>query len=110
MQWALVFVALVILGVAAVSGRLSGTMVTPAMVLMTAGVLVGPTVLSEVDPSTRGPSIRILAEATLTLVLFSDASRINVRALWHEAGVPVRLLGVGLPLTIGFGALAAAVL
>src|SRR5436305_5860099 len=98
MELGLVFIALVILGIAAVSRRLSGTMVTPAMVLVAAGILVGPEVLDEVDPSARGESVRVLAEATLALVLFCDASRIDVGALCREAGVPVRLLGLGLPL------------
>jgi NhaP-type Na+/H+ or K+/H+ antiporter len=53
--------------------------------------------------------VRTLAEATLALVLFSDASRIDLRLLRREVGVPVRLLGIGLPLTIALGALAAAV-
>jgi hypothetical protein len=33
-------------------------------------------------------------------VLFADASRISLRALHREFEVPLRLLGVGLPLTI----------
>ena len=41
------------------------------------------------------------------MVLFSDASRINLSALRREASMPVRLLGVGLPLTIVLGALVA---
>ena len=45
----------------------------------------------------------------MALVLFCDASRIDVRLLRREVGVPLRLLGIGLPLTIGLGALAAAV-
>ena len=52
--------------------------------------------------------MRTLAEATLALVLFSDASRINLGELRRGANVPVRLLGIGLPLTILLGALAAA--
>ena len=54
--------------------------------------------------------MRALAEATLALVLFSDASRIDFGALRREFSVPLRLLGVGLPLTIALGALAAAVI
>ena len=50
----------------------------------------------------------MLAEATLTLVLFADASRIDLRLLRREVGVPVRLLGIGLPLTIVAGTFAAA--
>jgi sodium/hydrogen antiporter len=37
---------------------------------------------------------------TLTLVLFADASRIDVPALRREYRVPSRLLGIGLPLTV----------
>jgi NhaP-type Na+/H+ or K+/H+ antiporter len=37
---------------------------------------------------------------TLTLVLFADASRIDLSALRREYTVPARLLGIGLPLTI----------
>ena len=54
--------------------------------------------------------MRALAEATLALVLFSDASRIDLGKLRREISLPVRLLGIGLPLTIAFGALAAAVI
>jgi sodium/hydrogen antiporter len=35
-------------------------------------------------------------------VLFCDASGIKLGALRRQAGVPVRLLGIGLPLTIGW--------
>ena len=51
-----------------------------------------------------------MAEATLALVLFCDASRIDLGQLRREVGVPVRLLGIGLPLTIALGAVAAAVI
>ncbi len=54
--------------------------------------------------------MRALAEATLALVLFADASRIDFGALRRGFPVPVRLLGIGLPLTIALGALAAGVI
>ena len=50
--------------------------------------------------------MRTAAEATLALVLFSDASRIDLRrAATRALDLPVRLLGIGLPLTIALGAL-----
>ncbi len=107
--WTLVFVGLAVLGVATVSSLLSGTPVTAAMVFVAIGVLVGPRGLGEVDPVVQGHTVRTLAEATLALVLFCDASRMNFAALRHQAGVPVRLLGIGLPLTIVLGAIAAAI-
>jgi sodium/hydrogen antiporter len=109
-EWALAIVALTLLAVAAVSGRLSGTVVTPAMVFVAIGLLVGPEVLGEIDLESSSGTVRALAEATLALVLFCDASRIDLGLLRREVGVPVRLLGIGLPLTIALGALAAAVI
>ena len=108
MEWALAIVAMSLLGVAAVSRRLSGTPVTPAMLFVAVGLLVGPKVLDGVDPSGTSSTVRVLAEATLALVLFCDASRIDLGRLRREVGVPLRLLGMGLPLTIALGALAAA--
>src|SRR6478752_4242686 len=110
MEWALALVALALLGVAAVSRRLSGTPITPAMLFVAFGLLVGPKVLDGIDVSSTGTAVRTLAEATLALVLFCDASRIDLGQLRRTVGVPLRLLGIGLPLTIALGAVAAAVL
>src|ERR1700759_1806110 len=110
MKWELAIVAAAVLGVAAVSRRLTGTPVTPAMVFVIVGVLVGPLVIDEVAPAPTGEGVRPLAEATLAVVLFADASRIKTRVLRREYAVPLRLLGIGLPLTIALGALLAAVI
>ena len=108
MDWSLTIVALALIAVAAFSKRLSGSPITPAIVFVSIGLLVGPKVLGEVDISSTSSTVRALAEATLALVLFSDASRIDLRALRRELSLPLRLLGIGLPLTIALGALAAA--
>ena len=100
MSWGLAIVAAAVLGVAGGSRRLTGTSVTPAMVFVVIGLLVGPLVADGVTPNPNGSTIRTLAEATLTVVLFTDASRINLRVLRREDAVPLRLLGIGLPLTI----------
>jgi NhaP-type Na+/H+ or K+/H+ antiporter len=108
MEWSLAIVALALLGVAAISGRLPGTPVTAAMLFVAVGLLVGPEVLGELDPESSSSTVRTLAEATLALVLFCDASRVDLRHLRREVGLPLRLLGIGLPLTIALGTLAAA--
>ena len=100
MHWQLATLAVILLGYAAVSGRLAGTSITAPMVFTAAGLLVGVEALGLVDPSATGSSVKILAEATLAVVLFSDASRIDLRALRGELGLPARLLGIGLPLTL----------
>jgi sodium/hydrogen antiporter len=109
-KWELAIVAASVLAVAGVSQRLTGTPVTPAMVFVVIGVLVGPLVIDQVAPAATGEGVKTLAEATLAVVLFADASRIKPRVLRREYAVPLRLLGVGLPLTIGMGALLAAVI
>ena len=108
MQWALAIVALTLLGVAAISRRLLASPITPAMVFVAVGLLVGPEVLGGIDLESSSATVRALAEATLALVLFCDASRIDLGELRREIGVPLRLLGVGLPLTIALGAVTAA--
>jgi sodium/hydrogen antiporter len=110
MEWSLAIVALVLIAVAAVSKRLSGSPITPAILFVSIGLVVGPELLDAVDISGTDATVRALAEATLALVLFSDASRIDFGKLGRDISVPIRLLGVGLPLTIAFGALAAAVI
>ena len=62
--------------------------------------------LGLIDLHVGAESVKLLAEATLTLVLFADASRISFPALRTEFAVPARLLGIGLPLTIVAGTLA----
>jgi NhaP-type Na+/H+ or K+/H+ antiporter len=110
MKWELAIIAATVLGVAGVSHQLTGTSITPPMVFAAVGVLVGPLVIDEVTSAPTGEGVKTLAEATLAIVLFADASRIRPRALRREYAVPLRLLGVGLPLTIGVGTLLAAVL
>jgi NhaP-type Na+/H+ or K+/H+ antiporter len=101
--WALATVAVTLLAFAAISGRVQGTPITAPMLFTAAGLLLGVDALGLVDPSASGESVKLLAEATLTLVLFSDASRIDLRALRDEISVPARLLGIGLPFTLALG-------
>jgi NhaP-type Na+/H+ or K+/H+ antiporter len=110
MRWDLAIVAAAVLAVAGVSRRLTDTPVTPAMAFVLIGLLVGPLVIDEVALNPSTTPVRTLAEATLAVVLFADASRIKLPALRREYSVPLRLLSIGLPLTIGLGTLLAAVL
>ena len=82
-------------------------MVTPAMFFVAFGLLFGPEGTGSITVDVGGEELRGVAELTLTLVLFTDASRLNLRALRQDFPLPARLLGVGLPLTIGLGTVAA---
>ena len=103
MTWALATIAFLLLCFAAVSRRLEARYITAAMFFTAAGLLAGP-VLGLLDIPVGSEQVKLIAEITLTLVLFVDASRISVRALRREYAVPLRLLGLGLPLTIATGA------
>ena len=107
MHWELVVVAVILLGFASVSRRIDGTPITAPLVFTAAGLVVGAHALGIVDLEATGEEVKLLAEATLTVVLFSDASRIDLAALRRTLGIPARLLGIGLPLTIIAGFLAA---
>jgi NhaP-type Na+/H+ or K+/H+ antiporter len=107
MQWALPAIAVVILAFAAVSRRLEGTSITAPMVFTGAGLILGGKAAGLVDPSSSGATVKLLASATLAVVLFGDAARIDLRALREEYRLPARLLGIGLPLTIVGGFIAA---
>jgi NhaP-type Na+/H+ or K+/H+ antiporter len=105
-EWALPTIAALLIGYGALSGRLQSTVITQAMVFVAFGLLVGNRVLDLVGVDTANQYVRLLAEATLALVLFTDAARVKLGTLRREAALPARLLGLGLPLTIVAGTLA----
>jgi NhaP-type Na+/H+ or K+/H+ antiporter len=109
-SWSLAAIAALLLAYAGLSHRLERSAVSAAMVFAAGGLLLGPEALDWLHLGFGSSEVRILAEATLTVVLFLDASRIDVRALRRELGFPVRLLGIGLPLTIVAGTLVGALL
>ncbi|QNS03034.1 cation:proton antiporter domain-containing protein [Streptomyces xanthii] len=86
-----------------VSRRLAPTHVSSAMVFTGCGVLLGPAVLDVIDLGHDAGAILTLLEAALALILFTDAMTVRPRDLRSGGFLPGRLLGIGLPLTIGAG-------
>ncbi len=89
------------------SGRLERLYISAPIAFVVMGLVVthGPIALVSFSPHSE--TIKSLAEVTLALVLFTDASRVNIHQLRLDLGLPVRLLAIGLPITIGFGTAAA---
>jgi hypothetical protein len=83
------------------SRRLSSTPLTPAIVFVGSGILLGPAVLNIVDLRRDAAPILALLEVTLTLVLFTDAMTVRRGDLVTGGFLPGRLLGIGLPLSLG---------
>jgi NhaP-type Na+/H+ or K+/H+ antiporter len=86
-----------------VADRIEQTWISNAMVFCTFGMLAGPGGLNVIPPATNSEMIKNLAELTLALVLFTDAAEANLQVLRRNARLPLRLLVIGLPLTIGLG-------
>jgi len=82
-----------------VSKRLQSTIISDPIVFVIFGFCLSTSVSGLVTDKDH-VFINTIANLTLILILFSDASRINLRLFWREGGLPMSLLGIGLPLTI----------
>lgn len=103
----LLALALLLLGYGLISQRLESTILTGPMVFAVFGFLAGPAGLGLVALDLGGELLHGLAEATLVLVLFADASTVDLAVMRRGYTLPLRLLAVGLPLTIAAGTLVA---
>lgn len=100
------FIALVFVH-SLVSGRLARTILTTPVIFAAAGMGVGLAFPALGDrPGGREAFLRV-AEVGLVLLLFADASRTDLPVLRNIRNLPVRLLSVGMLLTLLLGALAA---
>ncbi len=106
----LAVLALLLAGYALVAARLDRYSIGPAMAFVAIGLVVSDKALGLVSYLPEAEVVRLLAEGALTLLLFSDASGIRSRALERDIGPIVRLLAIGLPLTIALGTVSAALL
>jgi NhaP-type Na+/H+ or K+/H+ antiporter len=89
-----------------ICGGLEKTPFNGAIVFTAFGLVLGPLGLGVLSLEVDAELLSTLAELTLALVLFTDASNTNLRTLKKSLAIPKRLLLIGLPLTIllGFGA------
>jgi len=86
---------------ALVSARLQQADLTAPVVFTAVGAAMAWSGL--VDGSSPPEAVTPIVEITLVWVLFCDAARLPLQQLRRDVGRYVRLLGVGLPLTIVFG-------
>jgi sodium/hydrogen antiporter len=91
-----------------VSRRLEGTILTAPLVFVVAGLVLGPWGLGLVEFGLDDHTVLLVGEIALAIVLFTDAARTNLSALRQNEGLPLRLFGIGMPLTIALGTLVAA--
>lgn len=106
---ALLAILIGIVLIAGVSKRTKDTIVTLPMLYTLFGLLVGLLFTDWLSLTYEDSLVHIIAELTLVMVLATDASRISIGRVSRHHTLPMRMLGIGLPLTIVLGAILAAV-
>lgn len=89
-----------------VSGALGRTVLTLPILFAALGYALSETMTAALSPALVGESKWLLAEVTLVLVLFSDASTVRFRRMGRNWRLPARMLIVGMPLTVALGTVA----
>jgi NhaP-type Na+/H+ or K+/H+ antiporter len=89
-----------------VSARAERVHLSAPMVFVAAGFLFAEP-LGVLDLDVEQEPVKIVAEITLVWVLFADAAGVDLKRFRADLGIYTRLLGVGLPLTVGLGAVVA---
>jgi sodium/hydrogen antiporter len=93
----------------AIAGRIERSLISGPIVFTAVGFILGADGLGILRIRIDGEGLRLLAELTLAMVLFTDAANADFSIVKRNLGLPARLLALGLPLTIVLGFVAAAV-
>ena len=95
--------AMFLLIYSAVAGRIERSWISGPIVFTAVGFTLGPDGWGVLRINISGEGLRILAELTLAMVLFTDAANADFGVVRRNLGLPERLLLIGLPLTIVLG-------
>jgi len=96
-------VASLLLVYALVSWRLHRFWVSMPAAMLVAGFFLGSDGFGLIELDYTSETVKFVAEATLALMLFHDACRIGFSKLRGQAALPLRLLGIGLPVMLVLG-------
>ena len=94
---------LMLFGFSLISKRTEGTIITAPILFAAAGFIASKNYFGVVNINVNHHTIHTIAELTLILLLFADASRIKFQLLARQHNLALRMLVIGLPLTILFG-------
>jgi NhaP-type Na+/H+ or K+/H+ antiporter len=94
---------LMLFGFSLISKRTEGTIITAPILFAAAGFIASKNYFGVVNINVNHHTIHTIAELTLILLLFADASRIKFKLLARQHNLALRMLVIGLPLTILFG-------
>jgi sodium/hydrogen antiporter len=96
--------------VTALATRFGRSYISMPMVFVAAGVIIGPLLESPIFADLNREGAALIAELSLALILFADASTLDFSKVREDPLLPGRLLVIALPLTILLGAAAAMLL
>jgi sodium/hydrogen antiporter len=97
-ETALVLTVLV-LCYAAVSGLVRRWYLAPALIFVVLGVALGPSCLGWIETGSDTNVFNVLAELALTVILFNQASTLNLQNAFRRGHLPLRLMAIGIPVT-----------
>lgn len=100
-------VATFLLVYTALSGRVERSWLSGPVVFTLGGLILGPAALGLLRVDIASAEVRVLAEGTLAMVLFTDAANADLGVVRRNLALPGRLLLIALPLTIVLGFAAA---
>ena len=104
----------VLVGVFVVYGllasRLERVFVSAPIFFLVAGVVLGSSGADMLPLDLDSETTLVITELTLGVLLFADAATVRLRDVEGDAHLPLRLLFIGLPLTIALGTVAAKML
>ncbi|MGI9364641.1 MAG: cation:proton antiporter [Rhizobiaceae bacterium] len=86
------------LGYAMVAKRLESTILTAPILFLAFGYFLSTSGLLPI--AGMEPALHLVAETTLIILLFLDAAQTNLKALVHKHVWPLRMLLIGLPLSV----------
>jgi len=86
-----------------IAGRVERSLLSGPIIFIFFGFLIGPLGLRLLSFEATADTLKFLAELTLALVLFIDAAGADLKVLRSESSIPVRMLLIGLPLTLLLG-------
>lgn len=96
----ILLISVLILVAAIASERLKKSVVTPPMLFVCIGYLFN----GLLDMPSESTVVRLTVELTLIMILFTDGQKICSKEVWKTLPITGRLLGIGMPLSVLFGA------
>jgi NhaP-type Na+/H+ or K+/H+ antiporter len=98
---------IVVLCYALISGLVRRLYLSPALIFVALGIILGRFGFGLIDVGEHTGGFKLLAQLSLTVILFNQASVLDLRSLARGRRVSLRLLAIGIPATIVLAAVTA---